>query len=125
MEYRRNTPLAKQMHSPMRQDQLGRLPAQQPTELGYNDFMPEDIVNAYIAHYRNWRSIDEAQAYDKANEDNQLTNTNWNLGHKNGSYPEMEQLWMKATEARTRLGSYVPSLEDFNRALEEMKNPTL
>ena len=117
MEYRRNTPLAKQMYSPMRQDK--------PTELGYDDFAPEDIINAYIAHYQNWRSIEEATEYDRSRNDNNLENTNWNLAHKNGSYPEMQKAWVEATEARTRLGTYIPSYEDFERARKELKNPAL
>ena len=45
-----NRTQASQMRSPMRQDP--------PAELGYGDFSPEDIINAYIAHYKNWRSLD-------------------------------------------------------------------
>ena len=112
-----NRTQASQMRSPMRQDP--------PAELGYGDFSPEDIINAYIAHYKNWRSLDEARAYDKEQDDNELTNTNWNLAHKNGSYPQMEEAWMKATAARTKLGTYIPSYEDFERAREELKNTVL
>jgi len=117
MEYKRNTPLAKQMYSPMRQDQ--------PTELGFNDFSPEDIVNAYIAHYKGWMSLEEAEAIDAKNKDATMNTYNWQISHSRSNNQKMVQLWSESTTARTKLGAYTPTLEDFERAQKELKNPAL
>ena len=117
MEYRKNTPFAQQMQSPMRQDP--------PAELGYDDFAPEDIMNAYIAHYKGWMSLEEAEAIDAKNKDATMNTYNWQISHSRSNNQKMVQLWNESTAARTKLGTYTPTLEDFERAQEELKNPVL
>ena len=109
--------LPSQMRSPMRQDP--------PAELGYDDFSPEDIINAYIAHYKGWMSLEEAEAIDAKNKDATMNTYNWQISHSRSSNQKIVQLWNESTAARTKLGTYTPTLEDFERAREELKNPAI